>query len=128
MIQKKKSQSHDPYAPVAKNQLLAARLPMWRSKLVILLVFGAFASLAARAFWVQVRQSGLLCRQGQKRYQRTLELSATRGRIVDRNGSMLAVSLATYEIWATPKLCSTKPLHAALEPARSAGGGTARGV
>ena len=55
-------------------------------------------------FWVQVRQSGFLCRQGQKRYQRTIELDATRGRIVDRNGSMLAVSLATYEIWATPKL------------------------
>ena len=42
--------------------------------------------------------------EGQKRYQRTLALSATRGRIVDRNGAMLAVSLATYEVWATPKL------------------------
>jgi cell division protein FtsI (penicillin-binding protein 3) len=49
MIQKKKSQSHDPYAPVAKNQLLAARLPMWRSKFIVLLVFGAFASLAGRS-------------------------------------------------------------------------------
>ncbi|WP_323043367.1 penicillin-binding protein 2 [Paraburkholderia sp.] len=104
MIQKKKSQSHDPYAPVAKNQLLAARLPMWRSKLVVLLVFGAFASLAGRAFWVQVVNQDFYVDQGQKRYQRTLELDATRGRIVDRNGSMLAVSLATYEIWASPKL------------------------
>ena len=32
MIQKKKSQSHDPYAPVAKNQLLAARLPIHGSR------------------------------------------------------------------------------------------------
>ena len=85
MIQKKKSQSHDPYAPVAKNQLLTARLPMWRSKLVVLLVFGAFASLAGRAFWVQVVNQDFYVDQGQKRYQRTLELDATRGRIVDRD-------------------------------------------
>ncbi|PQV49934.1 penicillin-binding protein 2 [Paraburkholderia sp. BL21I4N1] len=104
MTQKKKSQSHDPYAPVAKNQLLAARLPMWRSKLVVVLMFAAFASLAARAFWIQVVNQDFYVDQGQKRYQRTLELDATRGRIVDRNGSMLAVSLATYEIWASPKL------------------------
>ncbi|ASL46015.1 Penicillin-binding protein 2 [Burkholderia sp. AD24] len=104
MTQKKKSPSHDPYAPVAKNPLLAARLPMWRSKLVIVLMFAAFASLAGRAFWIQVVNQDFYVDQGQKRYQRTLELDATRGRIVDRNGSMLAVSLATYEIWASPKL------------------------
>lgn len=104
MIQKKKSQSHDPYAPVAKNRLLSARLPMWRSKFIVLLVFGAFASLAARAFWVQVVNQDFYVDQGQKRYQRTIELDATRGRILDRNGSMLAVSLSTYEIWASPRL------------------------
>jgi cell division protein FtsI (penicillin-binding protein 3) len=104
MIQKKQSQPHDPYAPVAKNPVLASRLPLWRSKFVILLVFAAFGSLAARAFWVQIVNQNFYVVQGQKRYQRTIELDATRGRIVDRNGSMLAVSLATYEIWATPKL------------------------
>lgn len=104
MTQKKKSQSHDPYAPSAKNPLLVARLPMWRSKLVVVLMFVAFASLASRAFWIQVVNQDFYVDQGQKRYQRTLELDATRGRIVDRNGSMLAVSLATYEIWASPKL------------------------
>jgi cell division protein FtsI (penicillin-binding protein 3) len=104
MTQKKKSQPHDLYAPVAKNPLLAARLPAWRSKFIVLLVFGAFAALAGRAFWVQVVNQDFYVDQGQKRYQRTIELDATRGRIVDRNGSMLAVSLATYEIWASPKL------------------------
>jgi hypothetical protein len=90
MTQKKKSQPHDPYAPVAKNPLLAARLPAWRSKFIVMLVFGAFATLAARAFWVQVVNQDFYVDQGQKRYQRTIELDATRGRIVDRNGSMLA--------------------------------------
>jgi cell division protein FtsI (penicillin-binding protein 3) len=118
MIQKKKSQPHDPYAPVAKNPVLAPTLPMWRSKFVILLVFAAFGSLAARAFWIQVVNQDFYVGQGQKRYQRTIELDATRGRIVDRNGSMLAVSLATYEIWATPKLLGEvnfAPLAALLE-------------
>ncbi|MFP3603250.1 peptidoglycan D,D-transpeptidase FtsI family protein [Paraburkholderia sp. SIMBA_053] len=112
MIQKKKSQPRDPYAPVAKNQLLVARLPMWRSKFIVVLVFGAFAALAGRALWVQVVNRDFYIDQGQKRYQRTIELDATRGRIVDRNGSMLAVSLATYEIWASPKLLD----EAALPP------------
>jgi cell division protein FtsI (penicillin-binding protein 3) len=64
----------------------------------------AFGGLAARAFWVQVVNQNFYAGQGQKRYQRVIELDATRGRIVDRNGSMLAVSLATYEVWATPRL------------------------
>jgi cell division protein FtsI (penicillin-binding protein 3) len=112
MIPKKKSPSRDSYAPVAKNQLLVARLPMWSSKFIVVLVFAAFAALAGRAFWVQVVNRDFYVEQGQKRYQRTIELDATRGRIVDRNGSMLAVSLATYEIWATPKLLD----EAALPP------------
>jgi cell division protein FtsI (penicillin-binding protein 3) len=84
--------------------MLASRLPKWRSTLVLLCVSGAFAALAGRALWVQVLNQDFYINEGQKRYQRTLELEATRGRIVDRNGAMLAVSLATYEIWATPKL------------------------
>jgi cell division protein FtsI (penicillin-binding protein 3) len=104
MIQNKKSQPHASYAPVAKHPLLLSRLPMWRSKFLILLTFAAFGALAARAFWVQVLNQDFYAGQGQKRYQRIIELDATRGRIVDRNGSMLAVSLATYEIWAAPKL------------------------
>lgn len=67
-------------------------------------MFAAFGGLAARAFWVQVVNQNFYAGQGQKRYQRVIELDATRGRIVDRNGSMLAVSLATYEVWATPRL------------------------
>ncbi|HEX7934518.1 MAG TPA: penicillin-binding protein 2 [Paraburkholderia sp.] len=112
MIQKKKSPPRDPYAPIARNQLLVARLPMWRSKLVVVLAFAAFAALAGRAFWVQVVNRDFYVDQGQKRYQRTIELDAMRGRILDRNGSMLAVSLATYEIWASPKLLD----EAALPP------------
>ncbi|CDY74695.1 Cell division protein FtsI [Peptidoglycan synthetase] [Caballeronia glathei] len=101
---KKKTRGGDAFHTPHKNPMLDARLPAWRSKLVVLLMFAAFATLAGRALWVQVINQDFYINEGQKRYQRTLELEATRGRIVDRNGAMLAVSLSTYEIWATPKL------------------------
>lgn len=101
---KKKTRGGDAFHTPHKNPMLDARLPAWRSKLVVLLMFAAFATLAGRALWVQVINQDFYINEGQKRYQRTLELAATRGRIVDRNGAMLAVSLSTYEIWATPKL------------------------
>ena len=77
----------------------------------MILVSGAFAALAGRALWVQVLNQDFILNEGQKRYQRTQELAATRGRIVDRHGAMLAVSLATYEIWATPKLFDANRAH-----------------
>jgi cell division protein FtsI (penicillin-binding protein 3) len=103
MIFKRHSPSQARYAPVAKNALLGARLPAWRSTFIVLLAFAAFGALAARAFWIQIVDHDFYTSQGQKRYQRTIELDAMRGRIVDRHGALLAVSLATYEIWATPK-------------------------
>ncbi|PXW17672.1 peptidoglycan synthetase FtsI [Paraburkholderia caballeronis] len=94
----------DPHAAATRHPMLAPRLPVWRSKLVILVMFAAFATLAGRALWIQVVDHAFYVGQGQKRYQRTLALDAMRGRIVDRNGALLAVSLETFEIWANPKL------------------------
>jgi cell division protein FtsI (penicillin-binding protein 3) len=104
MTQQRKSPPRTVHVCPTTHPLLQPQLPAWRSKFVILLVFAAFGALAARAFWIQVVNQHFYVAQGQKRYQRTIELNATRGRIVDRNGSMLAVSLTAYEIWATPKL------------------------
>ncbi|WP_459708436.1 peptidoglycan D,D-transpeptidase FtsI family protein [Paraburkholderia sp. 2C] len=118
MVLKKKAQSRPAYASHAKHPMLAARLPAWRSKLIVFIAFTAFASLIGRAWWVQVVNRDFYVEQGQKRYQRTIELDATRGRIVDRHGALLAVSLATYEIWASPKLIdagSLAPLAALLD-------------
>jgi cell division protein FtsI (penicillin-binding protein 3) len=94
----------DPHATATRHPMLAPRLPAWRSKFIVFITFAAFAALAGRAFWVQVANHGFYVKQGQKRYQRTLELDAMRGRIVDRNGALLAVSLATFEVWANPKV------------------------
>ena len=42
-------------------------------------------------------------KQGENRYARTLELPASRGRILDRNGLMLATSVPVPSVWAIPK-------------------------
>jgi cell division protein FtsI (penicillin-binding protein 3) len=42
-------------------------------------------------------------RQGEVRFVRTLELPANRGRILDRNGLILASSVVAQSIWAIPE-------------------------
>lgn len=84
------------------SPVLSVHLPMWRSKLVVFLLFMAFAALAARAFWIQGPGNAFYQKQGESRYQRTIELPATRGKILDRNGLVLATSLPVRAIWAIP--------------------------
>ncbi|MEA3130983.1 MAG: hypothetical protein QOF46_2778, partial [Paraburkholderia sp.] len=85
------------------NPILSVRLPMWRSKLVVFMLFMAFVALTARAFWIQGPGNAFYLKQGEIRYQRRLELPATRGKILDRNGLVLATSLPVRAIWAIPE-------------------------
>ena len=84
------------------SPLLASRTPIWRGKLVVAAVAMAFFGLAARAAYIQVFANGFFQRQGEVRFARTLELPAYRGRILDRNGLILASSVAAPSIWAIP--------------------------
>ncbi|SCU92033.1 transpeptidase involved in septal peptidoglycan synthesis (penicillin-binding protein 3) [Cupriavidus necator] len=83
--------------------MLGLRLPMWRSKLVVFLMFAAFGALALRAAWIQGPGNQFYEAEGKKRFQRTLELPATRGKILDRNGLVLATSLPVKAVWAVPE-------------------------
>ena len=86
------------------NPLLTVALPAWRSKLMLFLLFCAFVALAGRAFYLMGGVStDFLQRQGEARYARTLEIPATRGRITDRNGVVLASSVPAKAIWAIPE-------------------------
>jgi cell division protein FtsI (penicillin-binding protein 3) len=98
----KRSGSHNKHVTFSASPVLSVRLPMWRSKLVVFLLFVAFAALAARAFWIQGPGNAFYQKQGESRYQRTIELPATRGKILDRNGLVLATSLPVRAIWAIP--------------------------
>jgi cell division protein FtsI (penicillin-binding protein 3) len=59
--------------------------------------------LIGRAAYVQVINNDFFLRQGEVRFARTLELPANRGRILDRNGLILASSVPAASIWAIPE-------------------------
>jgi cell division protein FtsI (penicillin-binding protein 3) len=85
------------------SPVLALKLPVWRSRIVLFAMFAAFATLAGRALWLQGISTEFLQKQGESRYARTLELPATRGKITDRNGQVLASSVPVRAIWAIPE-------------------------
>lgn len=88
--------------PFSASPLLDVKLPAWRSRLVLFMMFAAFLALAGRALWLQGLSTDFLQKQGAARYARTLELPATRGRITDRNGEVLASSVPVKAVWAIP--------------------------
>ncbi|NPC56069.1 peptidoglycan D,D-transpeptidase FtsI family protein [Caenimonas soli] len=85
------------------SPLLASKTPVWRSKFIVAAIALGFAALAGRAAWVQVFANDFFQKQGQVRFARTLELPANRGRILDRNGLLLATSVPVPSIWAIPE-------------------------
>jgi len=86
----------------AESPVLQLALQGWRSRTVGLLLMLAFAALVGRSFYLQVVNNDFLQEKGESRYLRDLEISASRGKITDRNGDMLAVSTPMKTIWAIP--------------------------
>ena len=87
----------------ATSPLLASKTPPWRSRFVVALVGMAFAVLVARALYVQLIGNDFYQAQGDKRYGHVIDVPASRGRIVDRNGLVLATSVPVPSVWAIPK-------------------------
>ena len=85
------------------SPLLASRTPVWRSKFIVAGIGLAFVGLAGRAAYIQVFGNEFFQRQGEVRFARTLALPANRGRILDRNGLILASSVPAPSIWAIPE-------------------------
>ena len=79
---------------------LVLRLPMWRSRLMLFLLFFAFMMLLLRALWIQGPGNAFYEAKAIKGTQRELELSASRGKILDRNGQVIATSLEAKSIIA----------------------------
>ena len=87
---------------VGVNPLLTSRTPVWRSRLLVAGLALGFTGLVARAAYVQIFDNAFFLRQGQVRYARTIEMPANRGRILDRNGLILASSVPAQSIFAFP--------------------------
>jgi cell division protein FtsI (penicillin-binding protein 3) len=78
------------------------RLPVWRARFVLIALVAGFAALGGRAVYLQAVRTDFLQEKGEARYARVMEIAATRGRILDRNGEALAVSTPVKSIWAIP--------------------------
>ena len=79
---------------------LVLRLPMWRSRLMLFLLFFVFMMLLLRAFWIQGPGNAFYEAKGVRGTQRELELPASRGKILDRNGQVIATSLEAKSVIA----------------------------
>ena len=85
------------------SPLLASKTPVGRSRFIVAAIALGFIGLGVRAAYVQVYANDFFQRQGTVRFARTLELPANRGRILDRNGLILASSVPAASIWAIPE-------------------------
>ncbi len=71
---------------------LSLKLPVWRTRFVLVCLILGFTGLGVRAMYLQGMEHEDLQAEGAKRYARTLEMPAHRGMITDRHGEPLAVS------------------------------------
>ena len=95
----------------AAAQAMPLTLPGWRSRAVLLLLLSAFGILIGRAVYLQGLNNGFLQQKGESRYGRVIELSATRGMILDRNQKPLAISTPVESVWVSPADVAITPLQ-----------------
>ena len=78
------------------------RLAPWRARLVLVLLIAGLVVLTGRALFLQSWQNEFLRQKGESRYSRVIEISATRGMILDRNKEPLAISTPVESVAASP--------------------------
>ncbi|HEU5296070.1 MAG TPA: penicillin-binding protein 2, partial [Burkholderiaceae bacterium] len=93
----------------ASSPLLASKTPPWRSRFLVVTVALGFLALLGRAAYVQIVASDFYLAQGERRFVHTVDLPASRGRIIDRNGLILATSVASNTVYLNLKLYNATP-------------------
>lgn len=76
---------------------------MWRQRLVLGMLLAGSVILVGRSLYLQGINNEFLGDKGRARFERVIDISATRGRITDRHGDVLAVSTPVRSIWAIPE-------------------------
>jgi cell division protein FtsI (penicillin-binding protein 3) len=90
---------------------LRLKLDSWRSRVMLVGCLSLFAVLAGRSFYLQGMDNDFLQAEGEARYVRVVEMPASRGAVMDRNGKALAISTPVESIWAAPS--AMKPMDSA---------------
>ncbi len=74
----------------------------WRSKTVLLIFLIAFSIVIIRAFYLQFINVEQWQKRAELRYTKHKEISAPRGKILDRNGEILATSFLEFKVGVVP--------------------------
>ena len=106
------------HASLRVQPALQLKLQGWRARVMLFLLLAGFGTLAARAFYLQGLNTEFLQAKGEARFTRVMEMPASRGAILDRNGVPLAISTPVESIWVSPSEAEiTAPQKLALAKA-----------
>ncbi len=87
---------------MAMQTLIVVKLPAWRRRFLLIAILVGFAILLGRGLYLQSFHKTFLQKKGDARYSRTIALSSHRGKILDRNGELLAISSPVESVCANP--------------------------
>jgi cell division protein FtsI (penicillin-binding protein 3) len=93
----------------ATSPLLASKTPPWRSRFVVLLVGLAFVVLLGRAVHLQIVATDFYQAKGDEKFLHKEVLPASRGRILDRDGRLLAASVSLPTVLVDTKVFDASP-------------------
>ena len=73
-----------------------------RIRLLLAVLVLCFAASLGRAVWLQAVRAGTLSRMAERQHRQTVEIPASRGTIVDRTGTELALGESATTVYADP--------------------------
>ena len=86
----------------SSNSILVWQSTVWRSRIIILLLLMGFLAVFIRAFYLQHLDVDTWKKRAITRYTETQPIPAARGKILDRNGEILAVSTLEFKVGIVP--------------------------
>jgi cell division protein FtsI (penicillin-binding protein 3) len=90
------------------QKILTWRATAGRSQFVLGMLMLGLATVWGRSFYLQQVSVDQWEKRAANRFERAIVLPAPRGRILDRNGEVLAVSLSEHRVGLAPKVFDTK--------------------
>ncbi len=82
--------------------VLTWRATQGRSKFVLFLLMVGFVAVVVRSFQLQLVNADQWQSRAEKRFEREREIPATRGRVLDRNGQVIASSVREEQVGIVP--------------------------
>lgn len=90
------------------DPVLTWRATQTRSKVVLFLLMLGFLAVLIRAFMLQLVNADQWQSRAEKRFERPRDIPATRGRVLDRNGAVIASSVREEQLGIVPGLFQRK--------------------